>query len=256
MVLKYPDFSLTDRKAIVTGASMGIGYGTALALAHAGADVAVTSRKRSRAEPVAAEIRQMGRDAIALELEVASPDSIEAMTQEALQHFGRIDVLVNNAGINIPEEALEVTEEHWDRVLDTNLKGLFFCAQCAGKVMLDQGSGKIINIASQMGLVGGKLRSAYCASKGGVVQLTKVLAIEWSKHGVNVNAVAPTFLKTPFTAPMFEDEAFHSQVVRNIPLGRVGEVDDVLGAIVFLASPAANLITGHTLLVDGGWTAW
>ncbi len=254
--MKYPDFSLTNSKAIVTGASMGIGYGTALALAHAGADVAVTSRTRSRAEPVAAEIRKMGRDAIALELEVASLDSIEAMTQAALQHFGRIDILVNNAGINIPEEALEVTEEHWDRVLDTNLKGLFFCAQSAGRAMLQQGGGKIVNVASQMGLVGGRLRSAYCASKGGVVQLTKVLAIEWSPHGVNVNAVAPTFLRTPFTASMFDDEAFYSEVVRNIPLGRVGEVDDVLGAVVFLASSAADLITGHTLLVDGGWTAW
>jgi len=158
--LKYPDFSLTNRKAIVTGASMGIGYGTALALAHAGADVAVTSRTRSRAEPVAAEIRQMGRDAIALELEVASLDSIEAMTQAALQHFGRIDILVNNARINISEEALEVTEEHWDRVQDTNLKGLLFCAQSTGRVMLQQGGGKIVNIASHMGLVGGKLRSA------------------------------------------------------------------------------------------------
>jgi 2-deoxy-D-gluconate 3-dehydrogenase len=254
--MKFPDFSLTDRKAIVTGASMGIGYGVALALAHAGADVAVTSRTRSRAEPVAAEIRKMGRGGLALELEVTSLHSIEAMTEAALQHFGRIDILVNNAGINIPEEALVVTEEHWDRVLDTNLKGLFFCAQSAGKVMLTQGRGKIINIASQMGFVGGRLRSAYCASKGGVVQLTKVLAVEWSEHGVNVNTVAPTFLKTPFTAPMFEDGAFHSKVVSNIPLGRIGEVDDVLGAVVFLASPAADLITGHTLLVDGGWTAW
>jgi 2-deoxy-D-gluconate 3-dehydrogenase len=254
--MKYPDFSLTGRKAIVTGASMGIGYGSALALAHAGADVAVTSRTGSRAEPVAAEIRQMGRGAIALELELASMDSIEAMTQATLQHFGRIDILVNSAGINIPEEALEVKEEHWDRVLDTNLKGLFFCAQSAGRVMLDHGGGKIINIASQMGVVGGRLRSSYCASKGGVVQLTKVLAIEWSRHGVNVNCVAPTFVATPLTARMFEDEAFYGEVVRNIPLGRVGEVDDVLGAVVFLASPAANLITGHTLLVDGGWTAW
>lgn len=235
---------------------MGIGYGTALALAHAGAEVVVTSRARSRAEPVAAEIRRIGRYALALQLEVTSLHSIKAMTEAALDHFGRIDILVNYAGINIPEEALEVTEEHWDRVLDTDLKGQFFCAQSVGKVMLAQGSGKIINIASQMGLVGGRLQSAYCASKGGVVQLTKALAIEWSKHGVNVNAVAPTFLKTPFTAPMFEDEAFHNEVVGNIPLGRVGEVDDVLGVVVFSASSAADLITGHTLLVDGGWATW
>jgi 2-deoxy-D-gluconate 3-dehydrogenase len=205
---------------------------------------------------VAAEIRAMGREALPLGLEVTSVDSIDAMVQAAVERLGRIDILVNNAGINIPEEALAVTEEHWDRVLDTNLKGLFFCSQRVGKVMMQAGRGKIINIASQMGLVGGRLRAAYCASKGGVVQLTKVLAIEWSRHGLNVNAVAPTFLKTPFTARMFEDQAFYDEVVSKIPMGRLGEVEDVLGAVVFLASSAADLITGHTLLVDGGWTIW
>ncbi|MGQ9600209.1 MAG: SDR family NAD(P)-dependent oxidoreductase [Anaerolineae bacterium] len=256
MPIKFPDFSLTDKIAIVTGASTGLGYGSALALAHAGADVVVTSRSQERVEPVAAEIRQMGRRALPLVLEVTCLESIDAMVKMTLEHFGRIDILVNNAGINIPEPALDVTEEHWDRVLDTNLKGLFFCAQRVGRVMIAQGGGKIINIASQMGFVGGKLRAAYCSSKGGVVQLTKVLAIEWARYGVNVNGVAPTFLRTPFTARMFEDEAFSQEVLRNIPLGRIGEVEDVLGAILFLASPAADLITGHTLLVDGGWTAW
>jgi 2-deoxy-D-gluconate 3-dehydrogenase len=254
--MKFPDFRLTDQVAIVTGASMGMGYGTALALADAGAHVVVTSRALERAEPVAAEIRDMGREALPLAMEVTSPDSIDAMVNATLERFGRIDILVNNAGINIPEPALEVTEEHWDRVLDINLKGLFFCAQKVGRVMIAQGRGKIVNVGSQMGLVGGRLRAAYCSSKGGVVQLTKVLAIEWSKHGVNVNGVAPTFLKTPFSAAMFEDEAFYQEVLRNIPLGRVGEVEDVLGAVIFLASPAADLVTGHTLLVDGGWTAW
>jgi NAD(P)-dependent dehydrogenase (short-subunit alcohol dehydrogenase family) len=254
--MKFPNFHLTDKVAIVTGGSTGIGYGAALALADAGAHVVVTSRAAERAEPVAEEIRQMGRQALPLALEVTSLDSIDAMVETTLERFGRIDILVNNAGINIPEPASEVSEEHWDRVLDINLKGLFFCAQKVGRVMLAQGSGKIINIASQMGFVGGRLRAAYCSSKGGVVQLTKVLAIEWSQHGVNVNGVAPTFLRTPFTAPMFEDESFYQQVVGNIPLGRVGEVEDVLGAIVFLASRASDLITGTTLLVDGGWTAW
>jgi NAD(P)-dependent dehydrogenase (short-subunit alcohol dehydrogenase family) len=254
--MKFPDFRLTDKVAIVTGASKGIGYGTALALADAGAHVVVTSRELSRAQPVAEEIRQMGREALPLALEVTSLDSIEAMVQATLDRFARIDVLVNNAGINIPEPALDVSEEHWDRLLDINLKGVFFCAQRVGKVMVGQGAGKIINISSQMGFVGGKLRAAYCASKGGVVQLTKVLAIEWAGQGVNVNGVAPTFLKTPFTAPMFEDEVFRNQVLGNIPLGRIGEVEDVLGAIVFLASSASDLVTGHTILVDGGWTAW
>jgi NAD(P)-dependent dehydrogenase (short-subunit alcohol dehydrogenase family) len=254
--MKFPDFGLTDQVAIVTGASKGIGYGTALALANAGAHVVVTSRDLERAEPVAAEIRRMGRKALPLALEVTALDSIDAMVKAVLDRFGRIDILVNNAGINIPEPALEISEEHWDRLLDINLKGVFFCAQKVGTVMVAQGRGKIINISSQMGFVGGRLRAAYCSSKGGVVQLTKVLAIEWSKHGVNVNGVAPTFLKTPFTAPMFEDEAFRNEVLRNIPLGRIGEVEDVLGAIIFLASSASDLVTGHTILVDGGWTAW
>jgi len=148
-----------------------------------------------------------------------------------------------------------VSEEHWDHVLDVNLKGLFFCAQRVGRVMAAQGYGKVINVGSQMGLVGGRLRAAYCSSKGGVAQLTKVLAIEWAEHGINVNSVAPTFLETPFTARMFEDKGFYDEVVGNILFGRLGQVEDVLGAIVFLASPASDLITGHTLLVDGGWTA-
>ncbi len=254
--MKFPDFRLTGRIAIVTGASKGIGYGTALALADAGADVVVTSRDVARVEPVAAEIRAMGREVLPLALEVTSLASIDRMVDATLNRFGRIDILVNNAGINIPEPAVEVSEAHWDRVLDINLKGLFFCAQKVGKVMLQQGRGKIINISSQMGFVGGRLRAAYCSSKGGVVQLTKVLAIEWSDQGINVNGVAPTFLKTPFTAPMFEDKAFRQEVLSNIPLGRIGEVEDVLGAVIFLASSASDLVTGHTILVDGGWTAW
>ena len=253
--MKYPDFSLTGRVAMVTGASKGLGEGAALALAHAGADVVVTAREVERVQAVAAQIEQMGRAALPLALEVRSIDSIDAAVSAAVERLGRIDILVNNAGINIPEPALEVSEEHWDRVLDINLKGLFFCAQRVGRVMVEQGYGKVINVGSQMGLVGGRLRAAYCSSKGGVVQLTKALAIEWAEHGINVNGVAPTFLETPFTAKMFEDKEFHDEVVGNILFGRLGQVEDVLGAIVFLASSASDLITGHTLLVDGGWTA-
>jgi NAD(P)-dependent dehydrogenase (short-subunit alcohol dehydrogenase family) len=252
--MQFPDFRLTDKIAVVTGASKGLGQGTALALANAGAHLVVTSRDRERVQPVAAEIRKMGREALPLDLEVRTVDSIEAMVESTMARFGRIDILVNNAGINIPEPALEVTEEHWDRLMDINLRGLFFCAQKVGQVMVQQGSGKIINIGSQMGFVGGKLRAAYCSSKGGVVQLTKALAIEWAPHGVHVNGVAPTFLRTPFTAAMFEDKEFYDEVVGNILFGRLGEVEDVLGAIIFLASSAADLVTGHTILVDGGWT--
>jgi len=254
--MRFPTFRIDGQVALVTGASTGLGRGAALALADAGARLAITSRDLARALPLAAEIEAMGCQALPLALEVADLESIDAAVQATVERFGRIDVLINNAGINIPEPALEVSEEHWDRVLDTNLKGLFFCAQKVGRIMVAQRRGKNVHVASQMGFVGGRLRAAYCSSKGGVVQLTKVLAIEWAPHGVNVNGVAPTFLKTPFSERMFADEEFLHEVVSKIPLGRVGEVEDVLGAIVFLASPASDLVTGHTLLVDGGWTAW
>ncbi len=241
----------------MTGSSKGIGRAIALALAHAGADVVVTSRGLADAEVVAREVENLGRSALACELEVRSRPSIEAMVQKVLGQLGRIDILVNNAGINIPQPAVEVTEEAWDAVLDTNLKGLFFCSQAVGRAMIERGQGgKIINVASQMGLVGGRLRSAYCASKGGVVQVTKVLAIEWAPHRINVNAVAPTFIRTPLTEPMFQDETFYRDVVSRIPWGQVGEPEDVAGAVIYLASPASDLVTGHTLLVDGGWVAW
>jgi 2-deoxy-D-gluconate 3-dehydrogenase len=159
------------------------------------------------------------------------------------------------AGINIPREALEVAEDDWDRVLDVNLKGLFFLSQRVARQMIGGGGGKIVNMASQNGLVGYYRRAAYCSSKAGVVNLTRVLALEWARHKINVNAVAPTFILTPLTQSTFDDPLLREDLLRRIPLGRVGQPEDVVGAVVFLASPAADLITGHTLLVDGGWTA-
>jgi len=250
-----PSTDLKGKKAVVTGAGKGIGRGIALAYAEMGADVALVSRTESDLKKVAAEIEAMDRQALVVPADVSKVAEIRRMTAEVMDAFGRIDILVNNAGRNILSPALEVTEEDWDKVLELNLKGLFFCCQAVGKYMVRQRKGKIINITSQMGVVALPNRVTYCASKGGVVQLTKVLALEWAQYNVNVNAIGPTFIKTPLTEPILANEEFRQEVLWRIPMGRVGEVRDVVGAAVFLASDASDFITGHTLLVDGGWVA-
>ncbi|MHB1134500.1 MAG: SDR family NAD(P)-dependent oxidoreductase [Chloroflexota bacterium] len=249
-------FDLSGKVALVTGGGRGIGEGIALALATQGADVALASRTLPDLERVAERLRALGRRSQAFHLDVADVASCQALAGEVVAQFGRIDILVNNAGVNIVKCALDVTEADWDTVLDVNLKGLFFCCQAVGRYMVAQNYGRIVNMASQMAKVGWYKRAAYCASKGGVAQLTKVLAVEWAENNVTVNAVAPTFVETPLTAKMFEDEAFRQAVLKRIPLRRLGTPDDVAGAVVYLASDAASLVTGHTLLVDGGWTAW
>jgi NAD(P)-dependent dehydrogenase (short-subunit alcohol dehydrogenase family) len=249
------EFDLTGKVAIVTGAGRGLGYHFSLALARYGADVVVCSRTGSELEKVAAEVEQLGRRALIQSLDLRNIKSIQPMIDETVKAFGRIDVLVNNAGINRPQWALEVTEENWDLVINTNLKGLFFCAQAAGQVMLRQRKGKIINISSDAGTVGLPRRAAYCASKGGVNLLTKVLAIEWAEYHINVNAIAPAFIETPLTQPMFKEKGFREYVLGNTPLGRVGKPSDLSGAVVFLASEASDYMTGHVMLIDGGWTA-
>ena len=249
------EFDLTGKVAIVTGAGRGLGYHISLALAKYGADVVVCSRTGSELKKVAADIEQLGRRALIQSLDLRNIKSIQPMIDEAVKTFGRIDVLVNNAGVNRPQWALEVTEENWDLVINTNLKGLFFCAQAVAQVMIHQRKGKIINISSDAGTVGLPRRAAYCASKGGVNLLTKVLAIEWAEYHINVNAIAPAFIETPLTQPMFEEKGFREYVLGNTPLGRVGKPADVTGAVVFLASEASDYMTGHVMLIDGGWTA-
>jgi NAD(P)-dependent dehydrogenase (short-subunit alcohol dehydrogenase family) len=249
------EFDLTGKVAIVTGAGRGLGYHFSLALAKYGADVVVCSRTASELKKVAADVEQLGRRALIQSLDLRNIKSIQPMIDKAVKTFGRIDVLVNNAGVNRPQWALEVTEENWDLVINTNLKGLFFCAQAAGQVMIHQRKGKIINISSDAGTVGLPRRAAYCASKGGVNLLTKVLAIEWAKYHINVNAIAPAFIETPLTQPMFKEKGFREYVLGNTPLGRVGKPADVTGAVVFLASEASDYMTGHVMLIDGGWTA-
>ncbi len=213
---------VSGKTALVTGAGSGLGRSIALALAEAGADVAITelASRMENARTVAASIRSLGRKALVVKLDVTSVKNIERAVAEVIKAFSRIDILVNNAGINIPRRALDVTEDDWDRILDVNLKGVFFCAQAVGRQMVRQGSGKIINMASQNGVVGYHDRAAYCSSKAGVVNLTRVLAIEWAQYQINVNAVAPTFVLTPLTEKMFANRAVFE---RNPPAHTAGK---------------------------------
>jgi NAD(P)-dependent dehydrogenase (short-subunit alcohol dehydrogenase family) len=251
----YPSFNLTGKVAVVTGASMGIGYGLSKALANAGAKVVVAARNTRELQTLVDEITKEGGEAIAMTLNVSDIKDIDEVMKQVQHKFGSIDILVNNAGLGGNHRAVDVTEEDWDQMMDVNLKGLFFCCQSAGRIMLQQRYGKIINMSSQASLVGIKDHAVYSASKGGVNQLTRVLALEWSSQGVNVNAVAPTFTYTPGTAERLDDPQYLKQVVDRIPIGRVAHIKDVAGAVIYLASSAGDMVTGTVLSVDGGWTA-
>lgn len=251
---------LAGAVALVTGTGSGIGQASAIALADAGARLVITELpdRLANAETTREMIANNGGEAVVTSLDVTSLDNIDACVAAATEAYtGRIDVLVNNAGINVPQMAFDVTENAWDRILDVNLKGVFFMAQAAGRIMRDQSprGGSIINMASQMGIVGYSRRSAYCSSKAAVVNLSRVLSFEWAEYNIRVNTVCPTFVETPLTRPMFEDAEFKADVFRRIPLGRLATPDDVAAAVVFLAGPGAGMITGHALVVDGGWTA-
>lgn len=250
-----PSFDIGGHVALITGASKGIGRGLAHMLAGAGAKVAVAARGMDALEQLAAEIVAAGGEALPVEMDVSHVASIHQAVESVAAHYGQVDILVNNAGLGFNHPAEDVTEKNWDEMMDVNLKGLFFCCQAAGRVMLKQGHGRIINMSSQAGVVGIPLHAVYSATKGGVNMLTKVLALEWSSRGVTVNAVAPTFIYTPGTAERLDDPAFLNSVLDRLPIGHVGKISDVAGAVHYLASPAAAMVTGHILLVDGGWTA-
>ncbi|MGA3042267.1 MAG: glucose 1-dehydrogenase [Bryobacteraceae bacterium] len=252
----FPQFDLPGQVALVSGAARGLGHAISLALAHAGADIALGLRDVNADGGLAQEIEAMGRRALPLQMDVASLDQIRRAVDAAAAHFGRLDILVNNAGIAPGNPAEDVREEDFDLTLRVNLKGTFFASQSAARVMIRQNGGRIVNMGSQAGFAALPGESVYCMTKAAIAHLTKCLAVEWGRYNIAVNAVAPTFIHTPGTAEALADPAFHADVVERIAaLHRIGEPMDVAGAVVFLASPAAALITGHTLLVDGGWTA-
>ena len=244
-------FDLTGKAAIVTGANTGIGRAIAMALAEAGADVALAGR--SRANETAAQIAAAGRRTVLIEADLSTTAPVQQVVDETVGAFGRLDILVNNAGIIRRAEATDFSEADWDAVLDTNLKSLFFLCQAAGRHMLGQGAGKIVNIASLLSFQGGIRVPSYAAAKSGVAGLTKALANEWAGRGVNVNAIAPGYIATNNTAALQADETRNRQILERIPAGRWGEPRDIAGAAVFLASPAADYVNGHVLAVDGGW---
>lgn len=252
----FPQFDLNNQIALVTGAARGLGRATALALANAGADVALGLRDLRSGEDVAAEIEALGRRALRLQMDVTDLVQVASAVDEAVARFGRIDLLINNAGVGPENLAEDVSERDFDLTCAVNLKGTFFVSQAVGRVMIRQGYGRIVNLSSQAGFVALPGESIYCMTKAAIAHLTKCLAVEWGKHGVTVNAVAPTFIVTPGTAPALENADFKADVIERIAaLHRLGQPMDVAGVIVFLASSAASLITGQTILVDGGWTA-
>lgn len=256
MANDFPRFDLAGDVALVTGAARGLGRAISLALAHAGADVALGLRDVETGGDLTKEIEAIGRRALPLQMDMTQRDQISRAIEDTAQHFGRLDLLVNNAGLAPENLAENVTEEDFDLTLRVNLKGTFFASQAAGRVMIRQHRGCIINMSSQAGFVALPTESIYCMTKAGIAHLTKCLAVEWGKYNIRVNAVAPTFIHTPGTESALANPAFRSNVIERIAaLHRIGQPSDVTGAVVFLASPAAALITGHTLLIDGGWTA-
>jgi NAD(P)-dependent dehydrogenase (short-subunit alcohol dehydrogenase family) len=252
MLPRTPSFRLDGRRALVTGAGRGIGLALAAALAEAGAEVVLAARSSAEIEAGAEAIRAAGGKAYAAPLDVADLPAVAAFFT-ATPAF---DILINNAGTNRPKPFAEVTEADYDAVLGLNLKAAFFVAQRCVERMIEAGlSGSLIHVGSQMGHVGGRNRSLYCASKWGLEGLSKAMALDLAGHGIRSNIIAPTFIETPMTEPFLADEQFRTDVLARIKLGRLGRVEDLMGAALFLASDASALVTGTSLLVDGGWTA-
>jgi NAD(P)-dependent dehydrogenase (short-subunit alcohol dehydrogenase family) len=251
--------NLEGKTAIVTGAAGGLGSVVAVGLAKQGARIVLADIADSGLEKTLEDVRKAGGPALCIHADVTSRKSVQAMMDQAVKAFDRIDILINNAGISARGPAESLEESDWDRVIAVNLKGPFLCSQAAGRVMIGQKAGSIVNVASVVGQRGllhrHDLAVAYCCSKGGLIQLTKALAAEWACHGIRVNAVAPTYLQTDLTNHLFENPDFKSFVLGKIPLGRLPTPQEVVGAVAFLASEASSMVTGHVLDIDGGWLA-
>ena len=254
--MKFLSMTVEGKSAIVTGAGRGLGKMMSLALANAGADLVLASNEADNNEVVAKQIMEMGGKAISVTMDVNRTDDLIRMREECINAYGKIDILVNNAGISpVYNRAEHIREDILDSILQTNFRAVFICSQIIGEVMREQKHGKIINIASSAGMEGSPRIAAYAASKAAVINLTRTLAVEWAPYNINVNAVAPGFFEIGLGEPMLSNEEIKKEVISHIPLGRLGLKEEICGAAVFLASDAANYITGNILMVDGGWAA-
>jgi len=253
--ITFPNFRVDNKVALITGGNKGIGRACALALANAGANIVITARDFDELEKVKKEIEMLGSEAITLKFDITEFSRVPEIIKAIINKFGKIDILINNAGVCFRELALEVSEKTWDNTFDVNLKGLFFITKEVAKYMIKQKKGKIINISSMNSITGLLGHVSYNASKAGISGLTKVLAMEWGKYGIDVNSIAPTFTKTEMASHIFKNKDKYNEIINNIPLRRLADPMDIGAAAVFLASPASDFITGALLLVDGGWTA-
>jgi 2-dehydro-3-deoxy-D-gluconate 5-dehydrogenase len=248
-------FSLENKVAVITGGNRGLGRAIAFALAGAGADIVIVGRDEQKNQQVVSEIQGKGRRALSLSTDLMDIAAIGDMVGKVVEEFGKLDILVNNAGVSHTQSALEISEKDWDKVMDLNVKSLFFCCQAAGRVMKEQGFGKIINLASVAGAVGDLGISPYTASKAAVINLTRSLALEWVRLGIQVNAIGPAYIETDMNSEALSNPKVRGKIIGKTPMQRLGEPDELAGAVILLASESSSYITGQTIFVDGGWLA-
>ncbi len=250
-------YDLTGKVAVVTGASSGLGVVFSEALAEVGASVELAARRIVKLDEVADRLNAMGTRARAFQCDVSEPEDVQALVDDTVKNFGRLDIIVNNAGVAAMSPAVDISLEEWNKVVSVNLTGVFLCARTAARQMMKQGGGKVINISSIYGAVGDVFpASPYYATKGAVINMTRDLAVEWAPFKIRVNAIAPGFFPSEMTEAIFQDPGYLEYVIKQTPMGRPGNPDDLKGVVVFLASSASDYVTGQTIFVDGGWTAW